>query len=138
MLTALQTYLKDRKAIVRGMVIQAVRFTLADSDVSYDDLLKPILVNMLITMLNDSDLENRRLAMTTLNSAAHNKPNLILPHLDQVLPLVMKESNVKPELVREVQMGPFKHKVDDGLEVRKVSTAPPLSQAISDHCIERL
>jgi cullin-associated NEDD8-dissociated protein 1 len=77
-------------------------------------------------MLNDADLENRRLAMTTLNSAARNKADLMLPHLGELLPLVMKESNVKPELIREVQMGPFKHKVDDGLEVRKVCP-PPLS-----------
>lgn len=72
-------------------------------------------------MLRDPELENRRLALTTLNSAAHNKPDLIIPNLGQLLPLVMNESMVKPELVREVMMGPFKHKVDDGLEVRKVS-----------------
>ncbi|KAI9810543.1 MAG: hypothetical protein M1827_006216 [Pycnora praestabilis] len=114
-----KTFLKDKKASVRGMVIQALRYTFADSDESYDEVLKPNLTNMLTIMLNDSDLENRRLALTTLNSATHNKPHLILPHLGPLLPLVMKESNIKPELIREVQMGPFKHKVDDGLEVRK-------------------
>jgi cullin-associated NEDD8-dissociated protein 1 len=46
-----------------------------------------------------------------------------LPYLSDLVPLVMKESVIKPELVREVMMGPFKHKVDDGLEVRKVSTS---------------
>lgn len=74
---------------------------------------------MLLTVLQDADMEIRRLAMTTLNSAAHNKPDLILPHLGQLVPFVMTESVIKPELIREVQMGPFKHKVDDGLEVRK-------------------
>jgi cullin-associated NEDD8-dissociated protein 1 len=74
---------------------------------------------MLITMLNEPDLENRRLALMTFNSAMHNKPDIILPALDQLLPLAMKETVVKPELIREVQMGPFKHKVDDGLEIRK-------------------
>jgi cullin-associated NEDD8-dissociated protein 1 len=33
--------------------------------------------------------------------------------------MAMKETVMKPELVREVQMGPFKHKIDDGLEIRK-------------------
>ena len=113
------------------MIIQALRYTLADTADSFDALLKPVLVSMLTTMLHDDDLENRRLAMTTLNSAAHNKPTLIKPQLGQLLPLVMKESRVKPELIREVQMGPFKHKVDDGLEVRKVPHPPPALLRIS-------
>ena len=115
-----QHYLQDPKPTVRGMVIQAVRFTFADSDESFDEVLKPMLIKMLTTMLNDSNLENRRLAVTALNSATRNKPDMILPDLAKLLPLVMKEAKIKPELVREVQMGPFKHKVDDGLEVRKV------------------
>lgn len=102
------------------MVIQAIRYTLPDSDETFDAVLKTTLIDMLIIMLRDTELENRRLALTTLNSAAHNKPDLIIPNLGQLLPLVMKESVVKPELIREVMMGPFKHKVDDGLEVRKV------------------
>jgi cullin-associated NEDD8-dissociated protein 1 len=74
---------------------------------------------MLVQMLKESDLENRRLALTTFNSAMHNKPDIIIPALDQLLPIAMSETHVKPELIREVQMGPFKHKVDDGLELRK-------------------
>jgi len=101
------------------MVIQAIRYTLPDSDETFDGVIKTTLIDMLITMLGDTSLENRRLALTTLNSAAHNKPELINPNLGQLLPLIMKESVIKPELIREVMMGPFKHKVDDGLEVRK-------------------
>lgn len=107
------------------MVIQAMRYTFGDSDETFDHVLKPVVIGTLTTMLNDLDLENRRLALTALNSATHNKPEIILPHLHQLLPLVMKETLIRPELVREVQMGPFKHKVDDGLEVRKVSPMHP-------------
>ncbi|KAL8903688.1 MAG: hypothetical protein Q9207_003757 [Kuettlingeria erythrocarpa] len=118
-LPLLQKYLQDPSPSVRGMAIQAMRFTLSDSDETFDQVLRPVLVPMLITMLNDDDLENRRLALGVLNSATHNKSEVILPSLTELVPLVMKESMVKPELIREVQMGPFKHKVDDGLEVRK-------------------
>ncbi|KAF2794809.1 TIP120-domain-containing protein [Melanomma pulvis-pyrius CBS 109.77] len=118
-LPQLQAFLSDRKASVRGMVISALRYTLADTDEAYDGYLKPIVIPMLVQMLSEPDLENRRLALTTFNSAMHNKPEIILPALDQLLPMAMKETVIKPELVREVQMGPFKHKVDDGLEIRK-------------------
>jgi cullin-associated NEDD8-dissociated protein 1 len=104
---------------VRGMVISALRYTFSDTDEAYDEYLRPIVVPMLVQMLNEPDLENRRLALMSFNSAMHNKPDIILPALDQLLPLAMKETVVKPELIREVQMGPFKHKVDDGLEIRK-------------------
>jgi len=102
------------------MAIQAIRYTLPDDNENYDAVLKTTLVDLLMTMMSDPELENRRLALTTLNSAAHNKPDLIIPNLGQLLPLVMQESVIKPELIREVMMGPFKHKVDDGLEARKV------------------
>lgn len=118
-----QDLLQDGTPPVRGMAIQAIRFTLSDSDEGFDEVLRPMLIPMLTLMLDDDDLENRRLALGALNSATHNKSDVILPNLTDLVPLVMKESKVKPELVREVQMGPFKHKVDDGLEVRKVQSS---------------
>jgi cullin-associated NEDD8-dissociated protein 1 len=106
------------------MAVQAIRYTLPESDEAFDAMLRQILIEMLTTVLKDNDMEIRRLAMTTLNSAAHNKPEIILPHLGELVPFVLKESVIKPELIREVMLGPFKHTVDDGLEVRKVRRAP--------------
>ena len=103
------------------MAIQAVRYTLPDSDDALDATLKEVLLDMLLTMLKDEHIHNRRLALSTLNSAVHNKPDLILTHLSELMPFVLGESQVKKELIREVQMGPFKHLVDDGIEVRKAS-----------------
>lgn len=103
------------------MAIQAVRYTLPDSDDALDATLKEVLLDMLLTMLQDPSIHNRRLALSTLNSATHNKPDIVLTHLDRLMPFVLSESQVKKELIREVQMGPFKHLVDDGIEVRKVS-----------------
>ncbi|KAI1377185.1 TIP120-domain-containing protein [Hypoxylon crocopeplum] len=115
----LQELLRDPSPVFRGVAVQALRYTLPDSDESFDLMLKTVLIDMLLTVLSDQNMEIRRLGMTALNSAAHNKPDLILPHLGELMPYVMAESVVKPELIREVQMGPFKHLVDDGLEVRK-------------------
>ena len=103
------------------MAIQALRFTLAESDEAFDEVLKPSLAKMLGIMLNDPNIENRRLALGTLNSASHNKSEIIAPLLGSLVPFVLKDSKPDPDLIREVQMGPFKHKVDDGLELRKVS-----------------
>ncbi|EGX94584.1 cullin binding protein CanA [Cordyceps militaris CM01] len=116
----LQTLLKAKSTGVRGMAVQAVRYTLPECDEAFDAVLRNVLIDMLLIMLQDQDMEIRRLAMSTLNSAAHNKPDFILPHLGQLMPLVLCETTLKPELVHEVVLGPFTHTVDDGLEVRKV------------------
>lgn len=115
----LQTLLRDNSLAVRGMAVQAVRYTLPESDETVHAMLRNVLIDMLLVMLQDTDMEIRRLAMKTLTTAARNKPDLIHPHLGELMPLVLKESVIKKELVREVMMGPFKHTVDDGLEVRK-------------------
>ncbi|EFY87885.1 cullin binding protein CanA [Metarhizium acridum CQMa 102] len=114
-----QALLKDTSSGIRGMAVQAVRYALSESEEAFDTELKNYLIDMLLVMLQDTDTEIRRLAMSTLNSAAHNKPDLILPHLGELMPFVLGESIIKPELVKEVMLGPFKHTVDDGLEVRK-------------------
>ncbi|KAJ5488584.1 Cullin-associated NEDD8-dissociated protein 1C-terminal part [Penicillium diatomitis] len=114
-----QDCLDDSNAIVRSVAISAFRFTLTDSSDAYNDVLRPLMAPLLSKMLKDDDLGNHRLALTTLNSAIHNKMSLLLPHLNDLLPSVLGDTAIKPELIREVQMGPFKHKVDDGLDLRK-------------------
>ncbi|RDW79043.1 putative cullin binding protein CanA [Aspergillus mulundensis] len=114
-----QEYLSNGDAGIRSIVISAFRFTLSDPRDVFNDVLRPLIVPLLVNMLSDRDLGNHRLALTTLNSAIHNKLALILPHLGELLPAVLGDTQIKPELIREVQMGPFKHKVDDGLELRK-------------------
>ncbi|KAL2075448.1 hypothetical protein VTL71DRAFT_391 [Oculimacula yallundae] len=117
----LKTYLRDPAPTTRAMAIQAIRYTLAENDDAFDAVLQSVLIEMLGVMLRDTELENRRLALTTLNSASHNKPELIIPNLGALMPLVIHESHVNAGLIREVSMGPFKHKIDDGLEVRKTA-----------------
>jgi len=119
-LPELQTHMTSNEPVIRGLVISALRYTFTDTDTSYDKLLRPIVVDFLDSMLRDAELENRRLALTALNSAATNKAHLLAgAGLDRLLPRVYAESVIKPELVREIQMGPFRHRVDGGLEVRK-------------------
>jgi cullin-associated NEDD8-dissociated protein 1 len=78
----------------------------------------------------------RRNALLTLNYIAHNKPILIREVLPSYLPLVYEESKPKPELIREVDLGPFKHKVDDGLELRKA--AFECMYTLLDTCLDRV
>ncbi|KAJ3137637.1 Cullin-associated NEDD8-dissociated protein 2 [Physocladia obscura] len=114
--------LHSSSSAVRATVVMAIRYTFTDvstaSSVSFDEALSRVILQFL-RLLTDADLNVRHIALATLNSAAHNKPYLIADSLGELLPLLYAETFVKEELIHTVVMGPFKHKVDDGLDARK-------------------
>lgn len=59
-----------------------------------DNLLRNCIGDFLKT-LQDPDLNVRRVALVTFNSAAHNKPSLIRDLLDKVLPHLYNETKVR-------------------------------------------
>ncbi|KAF8761649.1 TATA-binding protein interacting (TIP20) [Rhizoctonia solani] len=85
-----------------------------------DELLKPFVV-VFLGLLDDKDLNVKRLALAALNQAARNKPRLIEDQLPSLLPKLYDETTPKPELIRIMEMGPWRHKIDDGLEARRTA-----------------
>ena len=116
-------------------MIAALRFTFTNDSTTYDELLAPLIVEF-FKLMRDSDLGVRRLALSSLNSAAHNKPYLIRSHLDSLLPELYAQTEVDQSLIRIVEMGPFKHKVDDGLDIRK--TAYECMHSLLDTCAKQI
>lgn len=108
------------KPLARSTIVAAMKFTISDQEQEIDGLLRSR-IGEFLQSLRDEDINVRRVALITFNSAAHNKPSLIIDLLPQILPLLYSETLVKPELIREVEMGPFKHQVDDGLDSRKAA-----------------
>ncbi|XP_062356653.1 cullin-associated NEDD8-dissociated protein 1-like isoform X2 [Cinclus cinclus] len=100
----------------RSTVVTAIKFTITDQPQPIDALLKG--------------------CIALFNSAAHNKPSLIRDLLNSVLPSLYNETKVRRELIREVEMGPFKHTVDDGLDVRKA--AFECMYTLLESCLDRL
>ncbi|XP_014297197.1 cullin-associated NEDD8-dissociated protein 1 [Microplitis demolitor] len=135
LLPRLQESLKSPSPLMRTTTVTAVKFTISDQPQQIDAMLKQCMGSFLVA-LEDSDLNVRRVALVAFNSAAHNKPMLIRDLLDSVLPKLYAETKTKKELIREVEMGPFKHTVDDGLDLRKA--AFECMYTLLDSCLERL
>ncbi|XP_068013837.1 cullin-associated NEDD8-dissociated protein 1-like isoform X1 [Melanerpes formicivorus] len=135
LLPRLQEQLASGSPHARSTVVTAVKFTIADQPQPIDALLKGCIGDFLKT-LQDPDLNVRRVALAMLNSAAHNKPSLIRELLGSALPSLYAETRLRRELIREVEMGPFKHTVDDGLDVRKA--AFECMYTLLESCLDRL
>uniref|UniRef100_A0A8C6LIH0 TATA-binding protein interacting (TIP20) domain-containing protein n=1 Tax=Nothobranchius furzeri TaxID=105023 RepID=A0A8C6LIH0_NOTFU len=135
LLPRLRQQLKTGSPLARSTVVTAVKFTIVDHPAPIDSLLKDCIGDFLKT-LQDDDIDVRRVALVMFNSAAHNKPALIRGLLGTVLPQLYKETRIRKDLVREVEMGPFKHSVDDGLDVRKA--AFECMYTLLESCLEGL
>uniref|UniRef100_A0A3P9A1C0 TATA-binding protein interacting (TIP20) domain-containing protein n=1 Tax=Esox lucius TaxID=8010 RepID=A0A3P9A1C0_ESOLU len=121
----------------RNVVAECLgKLTLIDPETLLPRLKGYLLAGDFLKTLEDPDLNVRRVALVTFNSAAHNKPSLIRDLLDSVLPHLYNETKVRKELIREVEMGPFKHTVDDGLDIRKA--AFECMYTLLDSCLDRL
>jgi len=135
LLPRLQTILNYESSFARGTAVTAVKFTISDQPQAIDPLLKNCIGDF-FNRLEDTDISVRRVALITFNSAAHNKPSLIRDLLPTILPRLYKETEIRQELIREVEMGPFKHTVDDGLDIRKA--AFECMYTLLDSCLDRL
>ncbi|VDO52775.1 unnamed protein product [Haemonchus placei] len=135
LLPELKSLVTSPSARVRSAAVTAVKYMISDEKRPVDAVLQQCIGEFLQTM-TDSDLNVRRVALVVLNSAAHNKPSLIRNLLDVLLPSVYSETQVRKELIREVEMGPFKHQVDDGLDLRK--SAFECMYTLLESCLEKL
>ncbi|CAH8624201.1 unnamed protein product [Schistosoma curassoni] len=107
----------------------------------------PALIDFL-GRLADQELSVRRAALVALNTVAHHRPGLVRPLLNipiqlpgssetsTLLDMLCAETVIRKELIREVEMGPFKHHEDDGLDLRKC--AFECMSTLLETCLDKL
>eukprot|EP01105_Mastigella_eilhardi_P013724 TRINITY_DN3125_c0_g1_i5.p1 TRINITY_DN3125_c0_g1~~TRINITY_DN3125_c0_g1_i5.p1 ORF type:complete len:986 (-),score=291.67 TRINITY_DN3125_c0_g1_i5:67-3024(-) len=104
----------------RATAVTAVKYAVSESPTpaASDTQLQPHMPRVL-RLLQDPEPLVRRSVLLTLNYTAHHKPDLIRDILPEFLPSLYAETKVRPELIKEMDLGPFKHKDDQGLDIRK-------------------
>lgn len=123
---------------IRSTMVVAVKFTVTGTSSECDSCMAPHIPHFLAT-LGDENVSVRRAALLTINTMVRNKPDFIRDLLTpptSLLQSIYGETKVKEELIRTVVMGPFKHKVDDGLEIRQA--AFECLDTILEECIEKV
>ncbi|XP_058214981.1 cullin-associated NEDD8-dissociated protein 1 [Rhododendron vialii] len=132
---ALKERTTNQAAFTRATVVIAVKYSMVERPEKIDEIIYPEISSFLM-LIKDHDRHVRRAAVLALSTAAHNKPNLIKGLLPELLPLLYDQTIVKQELIRTVDLGPFKHIVDDGLELRKA--AFECVDTLLDGCLDQV
>jgi len=121
MLSLLEPLTQSPKSIVRACIITSMRFCLLPT-MDFAPLYAA-LPKFIPTLLHDPDLEVRRQTLLSLNALARSNVECIPRDLmyAEILPTLYKETEVKQELVREVDYGAFKKTIDDGKPLRRAA-----------------
>ncbi|KAF6251732.1 armadillo-type protein [Scenedesmus sp. NREL 46B-D3] len=119
-LARLRTGLSSDSEHTRCVVVGAVKYMVVDKPHPVDDLLKDCLLDFL-GLMADPDRHVRKAAVVALSAVVHHKPGLVAAGLEQLLPQLYDQTVIKQEMIRTVDLGPFKHRIDDGLELRKAA-----------------
>jgi len=102
---------------VRASAVSAIRFAAVKCSAATMSPLK----DALLTCMGDDELQVRKAALHSVNVVCLSPScsETLRGHTDFIFDRIKEDSRQKPELIREVDLGPFKHKVDDGLPLRK-------------------
>jgi len=116
-LEKLATKETPKKAIVRWTVGSAVKFAIGGHISSTE--LAPFMPTFL-GLLKEDDLAVKNIALLMVYSAVKNTPALVVGLMkEQILPQIYELAQLNME--RKIDLGPFKHTVDDALPLRKAA-----------------
>jgi len=104
----------------RACIVAAIKFAIHEKANAVDSVLTEK-IEPFLELLKDNSILVRKATLLSINYIAYQKPKIIKPYLNHYLPLLYGETKIKKELIHEVVIGPFTHKVDDGLDLRKAA-----------------
>lgn len=108
----------DIRAAVVGGIKFAISWSMMNQEIPSIELRNKLTI--FINMIDDSDVMVSKNAIQAINAIAKSYPKLLIgQHLNKILPLIYKRTMKNKDLIRVVDLGPFKHEEDYGLDLRK-------------------
>lgn len=84
-----------------------------------------LLTESLYMLQSNPDIEVKKNALEALTSIIHSNwhsmKSDLRPCVGEILNFALQETRIRKDLIQEVDLGPFKHKVDKGLPMRKAA-----------------
>lgn len=113
------------------IIIIAIRYAISEAPHEHQGMQLDDLFSTFTDLLSQQDLEIIRLTLSTVNSAARHKAQLIS---EAIISNLLTQTTVNTHLIRQITLGPFKETIDDGLSIRK--TAFECLYTMSNHCCD--
>jgi len=132
---ALLERVANESPATRACIVTAIKFSIHERAVNVDGVLIDK-IQPFLELLKDPTTLVRKACLLSLNYIAYQKPKIIKKYLNEYLPYLYGETKIKKELIHEVTIGPFTHKVDEGLELRKA--AFECMYTMLDTCLDSL
>jgi len=104
----------------KSTIISSVKYCITQKKQDFDKSLKTDLLSFL-SLIKDKNgsPDLKKSCIVLLTSALHSKPSLVLESLGELLPYIYEQSVLNKSLLKVVPLGPFKHTIDNGLDLRK-------------------
>ncbi|CAD7955472.1 unnamed protein product [Amoebophrya sp. A25] len=110
---------------VRSCAVGAIKYAAGAKSSLAEEPLIGLMPTFIKSLEDDDVLQVRRATLqsilTLLTSNGGRLAHLLAENVTYISQRCVEEGKINPSFVREVDLGPFKHKVDDGLVVRKVA-----------------
>jgi len=116
--TEIEKLLEAKDVNTRATMATAIKYGLNQSN-GYK--IPKSTVSAFLKSLGDSDLLVKRQTFLSINTILRVNHRLIVSDLETILPTIFQATVTDQSLIREVDLGPFKHRVDDGLPMRKAA-----------------
>lgn len=66
----------------------------------------------------NQDIDVRRFVIESLVTVTHTQASLMRQHAEQLIHIISSNNKFKKEYIVEIDLGPFKHKNDEGKGLR--------------------
>ena len=119
-------FLRDSNAQVRQTALTAIRVLASGKSFQGEIELFGIHKEAVIGAIYCEEYQVRRCGYAALHAIAVNTrlANIVLANIiGQVMQQIVVDVKINPALVKEVDLGPFKHRVDEGLPLRKAAAS---------------
>ncbi|TNV72944.1 hypothetical protein FGO68_gene9894 [Halteria grandinella] len=127
--SVLENSFRSPSALERATITKAFKYS-STKECNGHDL--GYFTEYLIKMIGDADITVRRYALESLTAITHVHPEAVRNDSEAMQANALQMTRIDPSLIKEVDLGPFKHKIDDGIPIRKAA------YALIDTMVERL